>query len=138
MRSMICGVLALAATCGAMSSQASADERNHALAATQVTVGAASTGAFVAMTRKKHPFVPGAHKVGTSGWWGAYGLTTVGCIALSPIASAAVVGATEHRELTSREVFVMTGNCVVPFLGGLFWNAMFDAHPEWEGRVVKR
>jgi hypothetical protein len=26
----------------------------------------------------------------------------------------------------------------VPFLGGLFWNAMFDAHPEWEGRVVKR
>ena len=138
MRSMMCGVMALAVTCGALSSQATAGERNHALAATQVAVGAASTGAFVAMTRKKHPFVSGAHKAGSSGWWGAYGLTTVGCMALSPIASAAVVGATEHRELTSREVFVMTGNCVVPFLGGLFWNAMFDAHPEWEGRVVKR
>ena len=61
-----------------------------------------------------------------------YGLTTVGCFALSPMVGAALVGHNEHRELRSSEVFMMLGDCVVPILGGLFWQAMFDAHPEWD------
>jgi hypothetical protein len=39
--------------------------------------------------------------------------------------------------MTQREVWVMTGSCVVPILGGLVMNAIFDAHPEWEARPVK-
>jgi hypothetical protein len=61
-----------------------------------------------------------------------YGLTTVGCFALSPIIGGGLVSLNEHRELRSSEVFMMTGDCVVPILGGLFWKAMFDAHPEWD------
>jgi hypothetical protein len=70
-----------------------------------------------------------------------YGLTTVGCFALSPIIAGALVSANEHRELRSSEVFMMVGDCVVPILGGLFWKAMFDAHPEWDagtGRSSRR
>ncbi|MBV8838100.1 MAG: hypothetical protein JO000_16325 [Alphaproteobacteria bacterium] len=61
-----------------------------------------------------------------------YGLTTVGCFALSPIIGGGLVSLNEHRELRSSEVFMMTGDCLVPILGGLFWKAMFDAHPEWD------
>jgi len=62
-------------------------------------------------------------------WWG---LTTVGCFALSPIIAGGLVSYNEHRELRSSEVFMMTGDCVVPILGGLFWKLVFDAHPEWD------
>ena len=61
-----------------------------------------------------------------------YGLTTVGCMALAPIIGGGLVSLNEHRELRSSEVFMMAGDCVVPILGGLFWKAMFDAHPEWD------
>jgi hypothetical protein len=26
----------------------------------------------------------------------------------------------------------MMGDCVVPILGGLFWQAMFNANPHWD------
>jgi hypothetical protein len=39
--------------------------------------------------------------------------------------------------MTQREVWVMTGSCVVPIVGGLLMNAVFDAHPEWEAAPVK-
>lgn len=61
-----------------------------------------------------------------------YGLTTVGCFALSPIIAGGLVSLNEHRELKSSEVFMMTGDCLVPILGGLIWKAVFDAHPEWD------
>jgi hypothetical protein len=61
-----------------------------------------------------------------------YGLTTVGCMALTPIVGAALVSATEHRELRSSEVFMMAADCVVPILGGLIMQSAFDAHPEWD------
>jgi hypothetical protein len=70
-----------------------------------------------------------------------FGLTTVGCLGLAPIVAAGFVSAAEHRELKSSEVFMIAGDCVVPILGGLFWQAMFDAHPEWDngtGRPTRR
>jgi hypothetical protein len=71
-------------------------------------------------------------------WWG---LTTVGCFALSPIIAGGLVSANEHRELRSSEVFMMTADCVVPIIGGLIMKAAFDAHPEWDagtGRPSRR
>lgn len=61
-----------------------------------------------------------------------YGLTTIGCIALTPIVGAALVSATEHRELKSSEVFGMAADCVLPIVGGLIMQSAFDAHPEWD------
>jgi hypothetical protein len=62
-------------------------------------------------------------------WWG---LTTVGCMALSPIIGGLLVSQNERRELRSSEVFMMVGDCVVPIIGGLIMKAAFDAHPEWD------
>ncbi|TMI99180.1 MAG: hypothetical protein E6G97_23785 [Alphaproteobacteria bacterium] len=61
-----------------------------------------------------------------------YGLTTVGCMALSPILGGLFVSFNERRELRSSEVFMMTADCVLPILGGWIMKAAFDAHPEWD------
>jgi len=61
-----------------------------------------------------------------------YGLTTVGCFALSPIIGGLLVSANEKRELRSSEVFMMVGDCVVPIIGGWLMKAAFDAHPQWD------
>ena len=85
-----------------------------------VAVGAATTGAYFAM-RHSRDAVP--HQFTELG---AVGLSTVGCMALTPLVSGIVV----QRELTRREVHVMLANCVVPIIGGLVMDAYFDAHPE--------
>lgn len=61
-----------------------------------------------------------------------YGLTTVGCFALSPIIGGLLVSANEKRELRSSEVFMMVGDCVVPIIGGWLMKAAFDANPQWD------
>lgn len=83
-----------------------------------LAVGAGMTGAYFAIRNHSNP-----HRITSLG---AYGLTTVGCMALTPIISGMVV----QRELTRREVHVMMANCVVPFIGGWLMDAYFDAHPE--------
>src|SRR6188474_3043595 len=61
-----------------------------------------------------------------------YGITTVGCFALSPIIGGMLVSMNEKRELRSSEVFMMVGDCVVPFIGGWIAKAAFDANPHWD------
>ncbi len=61
-----------------------------------------------------------------------YGATTVGCIALSPIIGGLLVSHNEKRELRSSEVFMMTADCIVPFIGGWVMKAAFDANPHWD------
>ena len=96
----------------------------------QIIAGAGMTAAYFALNCN-HNFSH-CHKFtsATSLKW--YGLTTVGCFALSPIIAGGLVSLNEHRELRSSEVFMMTADCVVPILGGLIMRAAFDAHPEWD------
>jgi ribosome-associated protein YbcJ (S4-like RNA binding protein) len=61
-----------------------------------------------------------------------YGLTTVGCMALSPIIGGLLVSANEKRELRSSEVYMMTADCILPIIGGWIMKSAFDAHPEWD------
>jgi hypothetical protein len=61
-----------------------------------------------------------------------YGLTTVGCFALSPIIGGLLVSMNEKRELKSSEVFMMVGDCLVPIIGGWIAKAAFDANPQWD------
>ena len=61
-----------------------------------------------------------------------YGLTTVGCMALSPIIGGLLVSMNEKRELKSSEVFMMVGDCLVPIIGGWLMKAAFDANPQWD------
>lgn len=60
--------------------------------------------------------------------FGAWGITTVGCIAIAPMVATVVV----NRPLTMREGHVLAGSCVVPIVGGWLVNAAYDANPQWE------
>jgi hypothetical protein len=89
--------------------------------------GIASTAAYLSIPNHRHLTVN----------WGPWAATTVGCMVLAPMVAAAFV---PERELTSREVMVMEGSCIVPFIGGWLVNAMYDANPQWEvaeGRATK-
>ncbi|HEY4918970.1 MAG TPA: hypothetical protein VII40_02600 [Xanthobacteraceae bacterium] len=89
------------------------------LIAPSIAVGAATTGAYFAIRNQ-------GGGVGRFSEGGAIGLSTVGCMALTPLVSGIVV----QRELTRREVHVMLANCVVPFIGGWLMDAYFDRHPD--------
>lgn len=91
-----------------------------------LAVGAGMTAGYFALRdwKWKDPRNP---KISNGG---AMALTTVGCMALAPMVGTIVV----QRELTLREVYVMTADCVVPFVGGWLMSQAFDAHPEWEGK----
>lgn len=61
-----------------------------------------------------------------------YGITTVGCMALSPIVAGLLVSYNERRELRSSEVLGMAADCVLPFIGGWIMQSAFDANPQWD------
>lgn len=65
--------------------------------------------------------------------WGTAAAVTGGCMILSPMVAAAL----KQGELTTREVFVLEGSCIVPIIGGWLVNSWFDANPQWEARPVK-
>jgi hypothetical protein len=103
-------------------------DRSPNVTAGQIIAGGGMAAAYFALNcnnRHCHRFTSS-----TSLKW--YGLTTVGCFALSPIIAGGLVSLNEHRELRSSEVFIMVADCAVPFLGGLVAKAAFDAHPEWD------
>jgi hypothetical protein len=108
----------------------SADAHSHSnkkLAAVAIGVGAASTAGFFALNDWRWNGW-NTNRAGGLTRLGAWGATTMGCAAVSPIVATVVL----DRPLTMREAHVLVGSCVVPIIGGLLVNAVWDAHPEWE------
>jgi hypothetical protein len=103
-------------------------DRSPNVTAAQIVIGAGTFGAYLALTNRHH------HKKFFSGRfsWKWYGLTTVGCMALTPMLGAALVGMNEGRELRSSEVFMMGADCIIPIVGGWIAKAAFDANPQWD------
>ena len=100
------------------------------LSATSFGVGIASTVGFFALRNwqlHNHGSLNGL------GMNGAAAVTTGACLALSPIVGTLMV----QRELTFREAYALTADCVIPFIGGWLVNKAFDAHPEWEPRKAR-
>ena len=58
---------------------------------------------------------------------GAWGLTTVGCAAASPIVATAVL----NRPLTYREAHILIGGCVIPIIGGWLVDQAYENHILW-------
>ena len=105
-------------------------DRSPNVTAGQIIAGG---GMFaVMMTQTCHHNFSHCANIGSGKWLKWYGLTTVGCLALSPIIAGGLVSMNEHRELRSSEVFIMSADCVVPIIGGLIMKAVFDGHPEWD------
>ncbi|MGE3146311.1 MAG: hypothetical protein AB7K35_12065 [Pseudorhodoplanes sp.] len=89
-------------------------QRDPRLETANVVVGAGSLGAYYVIRHDS----PIAHNPATA----AFVLSTIGCAAASPIIGTLAV----NRPLTMREVYVSTGNCFLPFVGGWMMNAWFD------------
>jgi len=123
---------AAAATFGLVAQGGSAqafllNDRSPSVTAAQIVIGAGTFGAYLALTNRDN----GKIFSGKFSWkW--YGLTTVGCMALTPMLGAALVGHYEGRELRSSEVFMMGADCLVPIVGGWIAKAAFDANPQWD------
>lgn len=88
-------------------------------------MGAASTAAYFGINKWKWSGWDNGSGLSRAGAWG---ITTIGCAAISPIVATVVL----KRELTSREAGVLLGSCVVPIIGGWLVNEAYEAHPEWE------
>jgi hypothetical protein len=99
---------------------------NQRVAEVGLGAAVASTVAYFAIREGEHHH----HGIG----WGAWGIATAGCVVLSPMIAAAVV---PERQLTNREVAVLEGSCLIPIVGGLLVNAIYDANPQWEGQPVR-
>ncbi|HZL32324.1 MAG TPA: hypothetical protein VFC54_14860 [Pseudolabrys sp.] len=129
-RKFAIAVAAIAAfALASQSAQAGGRHHHHHLdkrvTAVAIGAGVASTAAFFAINDWKW-----------NGWsngsgltrLGAWGVTTIGCVVVSPIVATAVL----KRPLSNREAGVLIGSCVIPIVGGWLVNAAYDAHPEWE------
>jgi hypothetical protein len=92
--------------------------------AVEVGVGAASTAAFFAMNNWNWKWDSGRSGVTALGAWG---LTTMGCAALSPIVATAVI----QRPLTYREAHIMIADCLIPIVGGWLVNEAYNQHILW-------
>lgn len=111
-------------------------DRSPNVVAGQIIAGGGMTVAYIALTCR-HGFNNNCRPYGKNFSTKWYGLTTVGCFALSPIIAGGLVSLNEQRELRSSEVFMMVGDCVLPIIGGLIMKAAFDANPQWDAGTGK-
>jgi hypothetical protein len=106
---------------------AQAQERRHIdkrIKAVEIGVGAASTAAFFSLNNWNWKWDSGRSGITALGAWG---LTTMGCAALSPIVATAVV----QRPLTYREAHIMIADCLIPIVGGWLVNEAYNQHILW-------
>jgi hypothetical protein len=108
-------IAAFAFTCQSADAKWRKHHVDSRITAVAIGVGAASTVGYFAINNR----IPRA---------GAWGLTTIGCAAVSPIVATVVL----NRPLTLREAHVLFGSCVIPLVGGWLVNEAFNAHPEWD------
>lgn len=104
------------------------------ITAVAIGVGAASTAAFFAINDWRWNGWQNGSGLTRLGAWGA---TTLGCAAVSPMVGTAVLG----RPLKYREAHILVGSCVIPIVGGWLVNEAYNARwitaPD-EGPVKKK
>ncbi len=80
---------------------------NPTIDATNIWVGAAWTGAAVAMAKPVAPVIVG---------------TTIGCMATAPMVATVAL----NRPLKYREAHILIGSCLIPFVGGWLVNEAYN------------
>lgn len=94
------------------------------LVVTGWVVGAGASAAYYGLRHTKY-YAGTKHTVTPLA---AYALSTVACAAAFPIVGTLVV----QRPLTTREVYTGMANCVVPFIGGWWVEAMYHGQAWYE------
>ena len=110
-----------------MCQAADAKSRRHVdkrITAVAIGVGAASTATFFALNDWHWKWDSSRSGITSLGAWG---ITTVGCAAVSPIVATAVLG----RPLKYREAHILIGSCVIPIVGGWLVNEAYNHHVLW-------
>ena len=106
---------------------ADAKSRRHIdkrITAVAIGVGAASTAAYFAIN--DWSWNDWNNSSGLTRW-GAWGVTTMGCAAVSPMVATAVL----NRPLSYREAHILIGSCVIPIVGGWLVNEAYNHHVLW-------
>jgi hypothetical protein len=98
---------------------------DHRITAVAIGVGTASSAGYFALNDWHFNHWNSARHGVTS--FGAWGLTTVGCAALSPIVATAVL----NRPLTYREAHILVASCFIPVIGGWLVNEAYNNHILW-------
>jgi hypothetical protein len=98
--------------------------KHKRLTAVAIGVGTASGVGYLAINNWKWRSWSNASGLTRLGAWG---LTTMGCAAVSPMVGTVVL----NRPLTMREAHYLIASCVLPVVGGWLVDAAWDAHPEW-------
>jgi hypothetical protein len=110
---------------GAQAAETKSRQVDPRIGAVSIGVGAASTAAYFSLNDWYFKHWNSARHGVTS--LGAWGLTMVGCAAISPMVATAVL----KRPLTYREAHILIGSCVIPVVGGWLVNEAYNAHVLW-------
>lgn len=87
--------------------------------------GVGSTAAYYGINNWKWKWDAAAAGISSAG---AMTLTTIGCAAVAPMIATVLV----DRPLTNREAGKLTVGCVIPIIGPIIVDKLYDDHPEWE------
>ncbi len=87
--------------------------------------GAGSTAAYFGINHWNWDWDASAAGISQAG---AMTLTTIGCAAVAPMIATVLV----ERPLTYREAGKLTVGCVIPIIGPIIVDKLYDDHPEWE------
>lgn len=87
--------------------------------------GAGATAGYFAINHWKWKWDTGAAGISQAG---AMVGTTFACAAVAPMIATVLT----KRELTFREADKLAVGCVIPIVGPMIVDALYDAHPDWE------
>lgn len=93
--------------------------------------GAGATAGYFAINHWKWHWDSAAAGISQAG---AMVGTTFGCMAVSPMIATVLA----KRELTFREADKLAVGCVIPIVGPMIVDALYDAHPDWEKVHLKK
>lgn len=117
-------VLAAALALGVTSAQAQSPRDRTTMAVVGTGVGLGMTAAYWSLNDWHWKWDAARHGITAAGAWG---LTTMGCAALSPIVATAVL----NRPLSYREAHMLIAGCVIPIVGSWLVDQAYENHILW-------
>ena len=124
LRTCVFAAVMAAFALGTASAQAESPPARNTLRVVGAGVGAGMSAAYFGLNNWNWKWDSARAGITSAGAWG---LTTIGCAALSPIVATAVL----NRPLTYREAHILIGGCVIPIVGGWLVDQAYENHILW-------
>jgi hypothetical protein len=124
LRKLVLAAFAAAFALGTAPAQAESPPARDTLGVVGAGVGAGMSAAYYGINHWNWKWDSARAGMTSAAAWG---LTTMGCAALSPIVATAVL----NRPLTYREAHILIGGCVIPIVGGWLVDQAYENHILW-------